>query len=109
MLVRKSGNRLVTPSRRRDLPGLLAGTSALALMLAMPVAHARPLFGGANSSAAVNAAVNAAMASVQQAQQATVQSRNSLSRAVQAIQAMQGVQSAAHNAAASAGSSVPKK
>jgi len=37
----------------------------LALTAAVPAAYARPLFGGANSSAAVNAAVNAAMASVQ--------------------------------------------
>ncbi len=76
-------------------------------MLMMPIAHARPLFGGANSSAAVNAAVNAAMASVQQAQQATVQSRNSLAAATRAIQAMQATQAAARSAAAASGGSVP--
>ncbi len=86
---------------------LLAGVSAMALFVHASPTYARPLFGGANASAAVNAAVNAAMASVQQAQQATVQSRNSLSAAVRAIQAMQGVQSAAHSAAAASGSSVP--
>ncbi len=87
---------------------LLATVSALALSIGViGQASARPLFGGANSSAAVNSAVNAAMASVQQAQQATVQSRNSLSAAVRAIQAMQATQAAAHSAAAAVGGSVP--
>ncbi len=94
-------------SRRTFLTAFLSSVSALTLMAAGAPAQARPLFGGANASAAVNAAVNAAMASVQQAQQATQQSRNSLSAAVRAIQAMQGVQSAAHSAAAASSSSVP--
>src|ERR1700761_718518 len=72
-----------------------ASVLALTMMGSLNGASARPLFGGANASAAVNAAVNAAIASVEQAQQATQQSMSSLSRATQAIQAMQSVQAAA--------------
>jgi filamentous hemagglutinin family protein len=78
---------------------LLAGTSALALMLVTPVAHARPLGSyGWSQSAAVNAAA-AAIVSAQQAAAATQQSMNSLTRATQALQAMQAVQNAARSAA----------
>src|ERR1700722_2831907 len=90
------------PSQSRRLfnhAALLAGTSALALMLVMPVAHARPIgSSGWPQSAAANAA-GSAITSVQQAATATQQSMNSLTRATQAIQAMQAVQNAARSAA----------
>jgi hypothetical protein len=85
---------------------LLAGTSALALMLAMPVAHARSP-GSYGAFSAPNIAGDAAIASAQQAAAATVQARNSLARATQAIQAMQAVQAAARTAAQGTASNVP--
>jgi filamentous hemagglutinin len=85
---------------------LLAGTSALALMLAMPVAHARSP-GSYGAFSAPNIAGDAAIASAQQAAAATVQARNSLGRATQAIQAMQAVQAAARTAAQGTASNVP--
>jgi hypothetical protein len=73
-------------------PVLLVGTSALALMLMMPVAHARPIgSAGQNFSAATNAATSA-ITSAQQAAAATQQSMQSLTRATQAIQAIQAMQ-----------------
>jgi filamentous hemagglutinin family protein len=86
---------------------LLAGTSALTLLLAMPVAHARPLGSYGAAFSAPNIASDAAVASAQQAAAATVQARNSLMRATQAIQAMQAVQNAARNAAAGVSGNVP--
>jgi filamentous hemagglutinin family protein len=86
------------PRRLFNHAALLAGTSALALLLVMPVAHARQLGRGAVSSATVNAAVTS-ITSAQQAAAMTQQSMQSLVRATQAIQAMQAVQNAARNAA----------
>jgi filamentous hemagglutinin len=79
---------------------LLAGTSALALLLIAPQgANAlQPGRGGSASSAALNAATSAIMGS-QQAAAIAAQSRNSMLRATQAIQAMQAVQNAARNLA----------
>jgi len=85
---------------------LLAGVSALALLVHAMPAHARPLNGGATASATVIAAASA-ITSAQQAATATAQSMNSLSRAAQAIQAMQALQAAARNQALSAPSGVP--
>ena len=86
------------PRRLFNHAALLAGTSALALLLMMPVAHARQLGSAAVSSATVNAAATSIM-SAQQAAAMTQQSMQSLVRATQAIQAMQAVQNAARNAA----------
>jgi filamentous hemagglutinin family protein len=78
---------------------LLAGTSALALILASPYgATARPLGGAPSVSTASNAAASA-VASAQQATAATEQAMSSLSRAAQAVQAMQAAQAAARNLA----------
>jgi filamentous hemagglutinin family protein len=77
---------------------LLAGTSALALMWAMPVAHARPL--GYSAFSATTVASDAAQAASQQAAAIAKQAQSSLTRATQAIQAMQAVQNAARAAAA---------
>ena len=65
-------------------PALLAGTSALALVLAMPIAHARQLGGYNAAFSAPNMASNAAITSAQQAAAATQQARTSLLRATQA-------------------------
>jgi len=87
---------------------LLAGTSALALVLMAPqAANARPLGSSGATESAVASAANAAIASAQQAAAATQQSMNSLVRATQAIQAMQAVQNAARNAALGAPGNVP--
>jgi filamentous hemagglutinin family protein len=85
---------------------LLAGTSALALTLMMPVAHARQL-GVSVSSSATAIAAAAAVTSAQQAAVLTQQSMQSLTRATQAIQAMQAAQNAARSAALGGSSNVP--
>lgn len=77
---------------------LLAGASALTLMLAMPVAHARSL-GSAAVMSAPNFASDAATLAAQQAAAVAKQSSSALARATQAIQAMQAVQAAARSAA----------
>jgi filamentous hemagglutinin family protein len=86
------------PGRRLSRGTLLAGTSLLALVLAMPVAHARPI-GSAGVMSAPNVATDAATAAAQQAAAAASQSSIALTRATQAIQAMQAVQAAARSAA----------
>src|ERR1700733_8194671 len=85
---------------------LLAGTSALALVLSMPVVHARPI-GRAGMWSAPTMASDAAIAASQQAAAIAQQSQSSLTRATQAIQAMQAAQNAAHALAQNAPSSVP--
>src|ERR1700738_4225730 len=67
---------------------LLAGTSMLALALALPVAHARPL-GSTTVMSAPNFARDAATAAAHQAAAIARQSQNALARATQAIQAAQ--------------------
>jgi hypothetical protein len=99
MPVQNAASHLPQSRRLFNHTVLLAGTSALALMLAMPGAHAlQPGRTGSASSATVNAATSA-IVSAQQAAAATQQSMQSLTRATQAIQAMQAVQNAARNAA----------
>lgn len=85
---------------------LLAGTSALALLLIAPQgANAlQPGRGGSASSAALNAATSAIVNS-QQAAAIAAQSRTSMLRAAQAIQAVLAAQNAAAAAARAAGTS----
>src|ERR1700735_2532677 len=82
------------PQRLLSRGALLAGTSLLALVLAMPVAHARPIR-SAGGMSAPNVASDAATAAAQQAAAAASQSSAALT---QAIQAMQAVQAAARSA-----------
>ncbi|MDB5609255.1 MAG: filamentous hemagglutinin [Bradyrhizobium sp.] len=99
---------LFRPHRSIHRTALLAGASALVLMLVMPVAHARQLGGGGGQSfSAATSAAAAAALSAQQAATMTQQSMKSLTRATQALQAMQAVQNAARSAALSAPSNVP--
>ncbi|HVX78801.1 MAG TPA: filamentous hemagglutinin family protein, partial [Bradyrhizobium sp.] len=84
----------------------LAGVSVVTLLAVSPSVHARPLFGGANASSAVNSTINSTISSAQQAA-AAAQSMNSLSRATQAVMSMQALQNAAHTAAQSAPGTVP--
>jgi filamentous hemagglutinin family protein len=86
---------------------MLAGTSALALILAAPHgANARPFGTSSAVFAAPNLASDAAQAASQQAAAIAKQSQNALSRATQAIQAMQATQAAAHAAATAASTAV---
>jgi filamentous hemagglutinin family protein len=86
---------------------LLAGTSALALILASPQsASALKLGGSGVVVAAPNLASDAAQTAAQQAAAIAKQSANALTRATQAIQAMQAVQNAARAAAQAATSTV---
>lgn len=89
----------------RDRALLLAGVSAVALLMMTPSVHARPLGGQITAPSAAAAA--AAQSNAQGAAQAARQAQNALKRATQAIQAMQAAQSAARNAAQAAQSSIP--
>uniref|UniRef100_Q07NA8 Filamentous haemagglutinin family outer membrane protein n=1 Tax=Rhodopseudomonas palustris (strain BisA53) TaxID=316055 RepID=Q07NA8_RHOP5 len=86
-------------SHRYGRPALLAGASALALMLAMP-AHARSPTGSGGTVSAPTIASDAAAQAAQQAAGAARQTKDSLARAVRAVQDMQAVQAAARAAAA---------
>jgi len=82
--------------------GLLAGVSAIVIVLAANQSAVARQFGvSAQSVAATTIAATSAIVSAQQAATATQQSMQSLARATLAIQAMQAVQSAARNAALS--------
>ncbi|WP_213737826.1 filamentous haemagglutinin family protein [Bradyrhizobium sp. dw_411] len=82
---------------------LLAGTSALALVLMAPgIASARPVGSGGAVVAAPQIASDAAMAAQQAAIAAAKRSQYSLSRTTQAIQAMRAAQDVAHALARSA-------
>ena len=84
----------------RTTATLLAGTSALALMLGMSSAHAISV--GSRSSASTSAttiASDAARAMAQQAQETAQRVQQSLSRATQALRSMQDIQAAARAAA----------
>ena len=84
----------------RTTATLLAGTSALALMLGMSSAHAISV--GSRSSATTSAttiASDAARAMAQQAQETAQRVQQSLSRATQALRSMQDIQAAARAAA----------
>jgi filamentous hemagglutinin family protein len=98
--VRKSGIRLVALPPHRDRASLLAGASALALILAAAQADARPLGGPAPTPSA--AAVAASQAAAQEAARAASQAGASLKRATLAIQAQQAAQAAARDAAGAA-------
>ncbi|GGF32203.1 hypothetical protein GCM10011611_42980 [Aliidongia dinghuensis] len=93
-------------SNRTFQAALLASVSALTLVATTTPAHARNILAGGGTSPVANASA-AAMASVQQAQAATVQARNSLAAATQAIQALQQAQSAARNLSLQAPSTIP--
>ena len=86
---------------------LLAGTSALALVLAAPSARAIQIGGGGGGAnvSATSAASAAAQAAAQQAQQAAQNAQQSMSRATQALQSLQSVQAAARAAAQASQSS----
>ncbi|WP_415914844.1 filamentous haemagglutinin family protein [Rhodopseudomonas palustris] len=89
---------------------LLAGCSALAIMLAAPNAHAVVVGGGSGEGTIVSApnlATDAARAAAQQAQQAAQKAQQSLERATQALQSMQSIQAAARAAAQAAPGAVP--
>ena len=88
----------------RTTTTLLAGTSALALMLGMSSAHAISV--GSRSSPTTSAttiASDAARAAAQQAQEAAQRAQQSLTRATQALRSMQTIQAAARAAAQAAG------
>ncbi|WP_455153258.1 filamentous haemagglutinin family protein [Bradyrhizobium cenepequi] len=87
------------PAHRR---ALLAGVSALALLMHAHHAHARPLGGAGTAPSAVSAASNGAAADAARAAAVAAQSSAALKRATAAIQAMQAAQAAAHTAAGSA-------
>ena len=70
--------------------GLLAGTSMLALVLAMHPAHARMLGSASAAISAVTSASDAAALASQQAASVARQSSAALTRATQAVQAMHG-------------------
>ncbi len=86
---------------------LLAGVSALALLVRAAPVEARCIGPCGAGPAATATAVSAAINSAQQAAQAAQQSLNSLTRATLAVQAVQAAQTAAHNLALGASSSVP--
>lgn len=89
---------------------LLAGSSALAIVLAAPNAHALPIgarSGAGTAASAPNVATDAAQAAAQQAQQAAQKAQHSLERATQALQSMQSIQAAARAAAQAAPGAVP--
>ncbi len=89
---------------------LLAGVSALALLIYALPAEARCIGNCTSAGAAASASVAAAASAVTTAQQAaaaTQQSMNSLIQATRAVEAMQAAQTAAHNLALSAPSTVP--
>jgi filamentous hemagglutinin len=90
-------------SSRRGV--LLATASALALVIAGPGAHARPL-GVGGVFVAPTVALEAAQAAAQQAATIAKQSASALARANQTIQSMQAVQSAARNLAKTGGNSL---
>ncbi|TWT13050.1 filamentous haemagglutinin family protein [Reyranella sp. CPCC 100927] len=77
---------------------LLTGVSALVLLLAAPMATARPL-GGKSAPASPAAAVAGAQAGAMEAARAAQRAQNALSRTTRAIQAMQASQAAARGAA----------
>ncbi|WP_210302435.1 filamentous haemagglutinin family protein [Rhodoblastus sphagnicola] len=85
-------------SHRYGRPALLAGVSALSLMLAAP-AHARSLNGGGFAVSAPNVASDAAAQGAQQAAGVAKQTQDSLARAARAVQDMQAMQAAARAAA----------
>jgi filamentous hemagglutinin family protein len=98
-----------TGSSHRDARrfALLAGTSALALMLATaPSAYALPFGTSGATVAPPMVATNAQMEAAQQAARIAKQARDSLSRATQALEAMQGMQAAARAAAQAASTPV---
>ena len=106
--VLRSGKRFVSG---RQIPGLLAGASGIAISLMMfgsGDAHARALNGGSGGGAvsAPNLASDAAALAAQQAAVAARQSQQSLARAARAVQEMQGIQAAARAAAAASQVSV---
>src|ERR1700761_5326362 len=102
--VKKSSLRLTSRDidRRTSRRILLAGTSALALSLMPPQAHAHPL-GASYTTSATTAASAAAAAAAAAAQAAAQQSHASMTRALQSIQAMRAAQAAARAAAGAAG------
>jgi filamentous hemagglutinin len=85
---------------------LLAGTSALALLLAAPQPVSARQLGAGAASSTTGFATNAAQAASQQAATIARQSQSALTRATLAIQSMQAVQNAARNAAASGANSL---
>ncbi|WP_426425311.1 filamentous haemagglutinin family protein [Bradyrhizobium genosp. A] len=82
----------------------LAGTSVLALMIALPSARAVTV-GGSSTGAVVSApavATDAALAAAKQAQQAAQNAQQAMARATKALQSLQSVQAAARAAAQAA-------
>ncbi|MBV8510594.1 MAG: filamentous hemagglutinin N-terminal domain-containing protein, partial [Xanthobacteraceae bacterium] len=106
---RDAGSRSVASRRYRRHAALLAGTSALAMLVYASPAEAvcvgRCSAGGVAN--AVSATAASALADAQRAAQVAQDAQNSLARATQAIRAMQAVQSAARSLAQSTPSSVP--
>jgi filamentous hemagglutinin family protein len=95
--------------RHRHHAVLLAGTSALALLIYGTPAEALCIgrCGAGGGTNAVSTAATSAIANAQQAAQVAQAAQNSLTRATLAIQAVQAAQSAARNLAQSTPSSVP--
>ncbi|WP_445489680.1 filamentous haemagglutinin family protein [Rhodopseudomonas sp. RCAM05734] len=85
---------------------LFAGVSAVALLIAMPDAGARPLAGGPSPSPS-QAAIDASQAVAAGAAQAARKAQDALSRATGAILALQQMQAAARDAAAASLASAP--
>ncbi len=95
-------------SRRLTRQMLLAGTSALALVLGTPSAHAVTVgsSGGGAGTSATSAAAYASQLAAQQAAQAAKNAQQAMSRATTALQSLQAVQAAARAAAAAASTTV---
>jgi filamentous hemagglutinin family protein len=111
---RRSQRHMPTPPARATQPNavsrhaLLAGVSALTLMLAMPqMAVARSLGTGGSQLSATSVTSAAAIAAAQQAADAAARGQASMLRATQAIQAMQAAQANAQALARNAPNAVP--
>ncbi|MBV9559551.1 MAG: filamentous hemagglutinin N-terminal domain-containing protein, partial [Bradyrhizobium sp.] len=98
----------VRPRHGRSRRALLAGTSAVALLLLAPqIAAARPLGTTAQGASPITSAVAAQQAAAAQAAAAAAQAQTSLSRAAAALQAMRNAQSNARALAVQSPGMVP--